>query len=160
MSVLESVLTIFFSCFVCQVLSFRILNPKRPYLFLAAFFLTFLMVAISFNFNSWSVAKTVHFSLFYLSLFGTYMVTFLNTKELGPSFLMLFYLEKHSDVRKEDFFKVVTKESLLFQRMGEMTKARIVELRNDRYEITPYGLKYLWFYTFYRKLLGLRHRGG
>lgn len=160
MSLLASVLLVFIVCLTLQIVLFRICNPKKPFFWLGIIFLSGLSLAICFHFNSWSVVRISHFSIFYLMLFGNYLITFLNTREPGPSFLMLDYLEAYGQCRREDFNKVVSRTSIWHQRLNEMILSRIVILKNGRYEITPYGVKYLWFYTFYRRILGARYRGG
>lgn len=102
----------------------------------------------------------VHFTLFYFSMLGTYLVTYLNTLEEGPSFQILTFMEKTKRSSKEDLIRLVTNCAGLNARLRGMVKGGTVVLKDGTFEITEYGRKYLAFFTFYRRLLGLRHRGG
>jgi len=158
---LAAVLICFFSALFMQLVLFRICNFRRPFVGIAGVFLLGLLAgvfALWLKGNSWS--ELLYFIVTYLAWLGVYLVTYLNALEIGPSFLILGFLKKVGQSDRAGFSRVITAEGILGQRLRVMHESGLLVLANGKFQITVRGERYLWFYTFYRRFLGARERGG
>lgn len=150
----------FSSTLILQVAAFRFLKPKSLFKWLGLFFVAGYAAGLAVCWHKFAAIEVLHFSIYYFALLGCYLVTFLNTLEPGPSFMMLTELERAGRLERADFATIVTPDGILHQRIQEMLKSGVVIDRDGVFTITPYGSRYHLFYTFYRRILGVKHKGG
>src|SRR3954470_8696591 len=117
MDVLEAVVAAFAICAVTQIILFRFFNPIKPIYWLGIIFIGGLIASNIWFVSRWSLPKIVHLTFFYLAVFGTYLMTYVNTREPGPSFLILRFIKKCGSAERNDLNRVVIRENVWNQRV-------------------------------------------
>lgn len=109
-----------------------------------------------------SVWDVIYVLTLYFSICLVYLITYIGIEAESPSVLVLFAVHRagHAGLKRTDFAHVVSNEEMIDRRLLDMTRARILKHRGDKYSITRYGKTYLAFYMLPRQLMGLSRKGG
>lgn len=104
----------------------------------------------------------VHFLFFYGAVLVSYLISYTAIKAIGPTFLILLHLEKSIGVglNREAMQMLITDELFLGDRFNELIDGGYVKLDDQNVLITSKGRWYLLFFTFLRKIAGIRYTGG
>jgi hypothetical protein len=166
MHVLAGVMGLFLISFFIHIALWRVRVPKNQVVAILYIFLGVLILATAClhfsGIGAFSYPDFFHLGLFFVAATMVYVVTYLGTKDVGPSFLMLKGLGKSTSkgLMMEDFYKLVTNEYLIETRLQELLAGQLIEISDRKMQITSKGIFYSSFYTSYRKALGIKELGG
>lgn len=174
MAVFFAALCLFFGAWAGHVIIWRISLPRRPALFLFAYFSLVLFVATGFN--TWaqlnhlggiigyrfSIVELVHIAGLYLTAMITYVTLHSAITVTSPTFLVLMSLHKAGNEgrSRDDLDRLVNDETYCINKLKELVSDQNAEERDGRLFITAKGRKLMAIFTWYLDFIGMREQRG